>query len=732
MRASFLRSSLMVAAGLSPAAAAQETLPKTTSLAQSHGLQQEGNRLRGGGADYRVVFSNGAMEFTPALGSKAPRTQTLRLRAQHVRRGLDVVAGADGQAPAQRDGNTVSFVHPGFVERYQVRPEGVELSLVFERRPAGDGDLIVAVAVETGLALRSDSALEVRYADGELGGVRIGGVTGIAADGRRQAGALRLSGAQLELVLPQAFVDAADYPLVVDPLISTDFTLAPASSWSEMSPDAAYDEGVGQWLVAWQRSFSSGDAEIRCQRVNILGGLVGTTLFLTATAGHAAAPTVASTNLSNRYLVAWQQAPTVFGQYDIYCAAVNLDGTFTAAVPVATTASDEVSPQAAGEFTNVDDDVLLVWWAPGAAMACQISLPAGTGNPVPFDTTILYAGTVGYGSPRISKSGGGFGWFMVVFDLDPWAEQIAAVMVDRELSFLVSTVTAIETGNGVINPDLDGDGVFFHIVYERDNGANGVDVFCRKVRFDQTTPPHLDTSYPPVALDPASGTQRDPTVGFLGHKYAAAWIDDTGFLTSQIVMKEIDPVTCGPCGPTSVITGSHVYQDSLQIATQYSNSAGSTDGAILLFASAANAPPFNSAVECQLFEEFAGGAVNTVAPGCGQGGVAGSSGAFSIGNSNFAFTLSGGPPSAAGAVFVASAPGAPIVCGACTITPPTISFGLPYAGGSSSLPVPVPCDPNLVGGTLEVQWWVVGTPSTPCGFLAGLGFSNRLHATIGY
>ncbi len=120
-----------------------------------------------------------------------------------------------------------------------------------------------------------------------------------------------------------------------------------------------------------------------------------------------------------------------------------------------------------------------------------------------------------------------------------------------------------------------------------------------------------------------------------------------------------------------------------------------------------------------------GGPVTPIDAGCGNGGTAGVSGPLALGNVDFAFTLSGADPAATLAVFVLNAPVAPLPCGACSLTPPLVSAGLPLAGGATLLPTPIPCNMALIGGALQFQWWVAPTAVSPCALLPGASFSGR-------
>jgi hypothetical protein len=70
-------------------------------------------------------------------------------------------------------------------------------------------------------------------------------------------------------------------------------------------------------------------------------------------------------------------------------------------------------------------------------------------------------------------------------------------------------------------------------------------------------------------------------------------------------------------------------------------------------------------------------------------------------------------------------------CGSCNLVPPLLTVPASVSLGRASIPVPVPCDPLLLGAVLRVQWWTVGARYTACSLAPNVGFSDVLDATIG-
>ncbi|HEX5054815.1 MAG TPA: transposase [Planctomycetota bacterium] len=191
-------------------------------------------------------------------------TQHLALSKPTVTRGGTTLAVNASPSPVARALVASCARAEGVEERFDVQPDGVELTWTFAARPAGEGDLVVRYAVHTSLG-------EPTAVDGGLlfacdhGGVRIGRVTGVDARGRRVGGAVQWDGSGVAFSLPASFVDGAAYPIVLDPTMGTTFTVNGSITGIDSDPDAAYDATTDRWLVVWLKTFSATDVRPDCQ-----------------------------------------------------------------------------------------------------------------------------------------------------------------------------------------------------------------------------------------------------------------------------------------------------------------------------------------------------------------------------------------------------------------------------------------------------------------------------------
>jgi hypothetical protein len=209
---------------------------------------------------WKAGFGKQGATFVPHPGGGGPSVgATFRLRAAQVA-GLALPVAA--AVEAARDGMRIDYERGGAVERYELRGEGIEQQFVLRELPAR-GDLVLEVAVATALACEPAGAGFVFVGDDEEdgSGIRYGAAVAIDAAGRRCDVATTWCDGALRLVVPGAFVAAAELPLLVDPLIGSATVLA-ASSVELSAVDLAYDHSQQRWYAVYERHFSATDHDV--------------------------------------------------------------------------------------------------------------------------------------------------------------------------------------------------------------------------------------------------------------------------------------------------------------------------------------------------------------------------------------------------------------------------------------------------------------------------------------
>jgi hypothetical protein len=687
--------------------------------------------LWGCGADYKVRFDAAGIEFIPALGKRAPHNLPLTYQLESVGRGADALLL---QAPVRSHaGSRVEYARGPLVERYDLREAGVEQSFVFSTLPAGKGDLVVRGALASGLPVRADGDGLVLERDG-VGGMRIGGVTGIDARGQTARGTVRHVDGVLELSLPASFVDTAALPLVLDPLIGSVFS-AFTFDLEDRNPEVAYDVTNDLFLVVFERIFSSTDSDIHGQRVSSAGALVGTRVYVENTVTNCFGPSVANSNVTNQFVVSWSRSSDIEARgVDAASAALS------AVIVVAGGADTQIQADLGGEATLADDDVLCTWWntTQGRIEAAQIGF-----NPdnslFAWDTTTVYeSGTVPPSNPRISKGGGTTGNHMIVFQVDYTTDNDPAFcIVSRELS-LLATRTSLETAFSEQRfPEVDGDGMQWVVAWETEDPAfpTSNDIVCRGVVWNPHATAGQQSSFTSGITSVTADANDDETYPFVvktGSSALVGWTDADGINFFSTYFKSLDPASCQPCEQTTqyALVGSLPIDIAGTGASTMSG--GGDDDRVLLVLETDNTvtPPVRD-IQAQLWESADG---TTVALGGSCGNSAGTlrTNCARVGNASFALALQGAGSNTP-AFAVVSRNAISMRCGPCRmIADPYTGFAqlaTTNAAGSASLSLPIPNVASIRGIDFHVQW-IVAEPVSPACAVFGADMTQAVRLTI--
>lgn len=607
------------------------TAPSAAVWRDAHGVCALDGRLWANGPDYRVELDEHGIEYAAAFGTRAATTQTARFDLIGFGRAGAALVAAAADVPELSTGTAVYERGSGVQEIYQTRRDGIEQSFVFATAPAGSGDLVVRMAV-TSTLLRAGASDGLALEAPGLGAITIGAVTGIDARGARAAGALRWVGSELELSLPAAFVDAAAYPLVLDPLVGTKFEVDsdPTDLHDDVSPAIAHDTTSGNYLIVWTRSFALGDSDIRGQRVSDLGSLVGSLIGIESGATispSAQSPAVGNVNLTNMYLVAWQSAAGFLAQSDIVCRTVNpATGAVSAGtLTVGASPTFDSRPAIGGEAQLSDDEAIVVWAeTSGGIRARQVNVPA-SGNPALVGAELVVSDTSAATwddfAPAISKSTGYGGNFVIAWEryfggaATPYYDVRYAV-IDRNANLLVSIKTLTSSsGTDERNVAVAGDGAKFEVVYQQEPvGGGNSDVYGNRLTYISGASAAVGPQVP-IAAGPFD--ESDPDVANTLDSVVVAYVG-TSILSSNspIIVQALDQVDLTPCGLSGVLSDAALDYASPALssaAESTTNSAG--DVLVAIYAEDTSTSP--GEIWAQLFKPVVG--LNTEITGCGGG-----------------------------------------------------------------------------------------------------------------
>ena len=348
-------------------------------------------------ARYTALLSAGdGLRYLPK--SAGGKTSELRVRLKSVTSGAlalfdrDTDVSADTEVAVAKGAGVISYWRaPSLEECYEPRGDGIEQSFVLDAKPAGDKDLAFAFDME----LKDLVALPAR--SGRNGGILFADKTGAIAVRYGQVMVRDAGGKSLivepvldaaamsaHFAIPLAWLDQAQYPIVIDPLVGSDFAVSnPGNSanngidqptvcagstnylvaWTDYSAGPAFPQIVGavvtqagvsstpfaissnvglpqpwrlqriecafdgaNWLLVW--------ADVRQAGVGIYGAIVGSTgtlfggtdFLIAATTGNVTEDPLVSFNGTN-YLVAWTDTPpSLLNGSQVYYTFVNSSG----------------------------------------------------------------------------------------------------------------------------------------------------------------------------------------------------------------------------------------------------------------------------------------------------------------------------------------------------------------------------------------------------------------------
>ena len=664
------------------------------ALRAGHATIDVDGRIEAYGRAFKARFEPGRVEYLPALGATAQRDHPLSFALERVTRGGSLVHEAEPVRPS-RAGDLVVYARGAELEeRYSVSAEGVHQTFLFASLPAGSGDLVVRGIVVTDLAPRPTPGGGLFFGDPELGGVRVGAVFGIDAEGRTAAGSLGVAGGALELVLPAAFVDTATFPVLLDPLLGTQTTLDDTSAIDSSPEIAKGDQG---YLVVWERSFSLTHQEVYGQRVdgfgNLEGGLVPISTGNGTLSREPAAGGVAS---ESNYLVAFTYAPNVLTTPQVRCVNVSFFewGDVSSSVAVAPSANIQSSPDVGGDLTETDDEAFVVWDEAGAGVRGRTVTATEDAAPVPVGAAFTIAATtatVDPINPRISRYVLTDVDFLVVWQRwvnDGASSFVAGRMYDRNGNAR-SSETALHS-NGFVkhaNPDCDGDDDAFLAAWQQSESlaATEYDIVCRAITWDGSS---LLLSSPVRAVEEGDmDNETSPSVALTNSNAIVGYLDRDGADTNAY-LKNVDPFTAFATGEVALTSGATSTEVSL---------AGWSSSDIVL------AVWDDGDVDDILGQRYSGVGTNVgEGGGCGVQGQAVIPGALA-GNANFAIHLRGATPNVLGACVIGQSE-FPIACGTCTLVPNLETVLYDQTDGLGNAIVTLPLSPAYGGLTFWSQW----------------------------
>ncbi len=697
------------------------------------------------GPIWRARFDGEGMHMQPALGRRVREVQHLSLSAEGWWR--EGAAGSFAESSPRVEGDTVLYSRAGgVIERWAVGPEGVEFSFEFPQRPAGRGDLVVALRLDTSLPSLGPTPEGGWRFGVECGsGIAIGSVLGIGACGTRLPGELNYTGGRLELRLDGDFVDSVAYPLLIDPPVGPVLTMD-STQWADRRPAVAYDAGSQVYLVAWERTISADLAKVYFRRVTAAGALLGPVRTFAGN-GVWANPQVANVRGAGMFVIVMEVAHAfATPEYSISAGTVlAAEASVTTFEPnlcrFVVSSSPLRNPDVAG--LGVSGGVphfLVVWQDTGnndiRAQRLEVDATGFPQFPNPSFTIVANTLTATHSEPRISSSTGPSQRYLVVWRtsvfLPSSSTSLRGRLVRLNGTFDGPAQTLVSlSGEQVGRPALDGFENRWLVAFERwgSSGNKGISA----LRVDAAGGAGTLSPGPLVELAPAGSLSQNqhPEVAWNPTKSWVTWIQSIPLVGANLRLVGLDSATCTICeGPSAAISLSGSSNSFAAVATPTSGGVLSGTGGLLAWSENDGSLP--KVFAKRLVLTSGGGSVQNLGGGCGSGGSASLGGVPSIGAPSLNFALSGLPLQPSFAVLNLSPAVVPFTCGPCAWIPFATTFNVNVPPlGFTSLSLPVPCLPGLVGGMLDAQWTVFTPGAAPCDLGPDLSLSNRLRLTFG-
>ena len=569
------------------------------------------------GAAYKSSVSAQGVQYIPFLGADAPRNFPVHFDVRTCT--INGVALATAGRSVKETGQALELDRGSLVERWSYTQHHAEQSFHFATLPAR-GELVLEIAWSSELLASSNS--EGFVFSNEHGGVRYGRATALDASGAMLELTSELRDQSIVIHVPADFVQRAQLPLIVDPVVST-FDVD-ASTFDDQYSDCVYDTTSSRWLVAYQETFSATDFDVYTRLFDANGTLISGA-YVDNSAEAWTAPSVANVNYDGRFLVVSGTGPTASatGRF-IKGRIANAAGVFTwgPVINISGASPDtNLYPDCGGDPAANDLGRFCVAWQRDAAAGRQIVYrnlnSDGTfvqAAPVVLDTS------VGANYASVSKGNGALYWAITwsrcpssVSNCDAWfaavnylgavttaATPIAATAAAENRAQVSSRVIASDTFM-VANELVVGTDTDIQLRLLRNDGV----VLSTKL-LSELEGRTLSGDYILASLD-ADGTRFTLAYDFSGAS-RDTYVASLTTLGNEVVLAE-------PSRPLGAVS----TESELNVAVGSRYSSGGVAGRSLCTWTRLPAGSFSGDVKGSFFEPQQGGGVVTFCAGDGRG-----------------------------------------------------------------------------------------------------------------
>lgn len=475
------------------------------------------------GRNYKMIFDATGAQYLPRFGSRAEKNLPLHF------------AFADAPLSITRTHDRVVLERESFTEIYDLGLDAVEQSFQIEHRD-WDGDLVFRVPLATELETLEPGGAGLRFGRSDLGEVHYGDATILDAASRRVFAPSRRVEGGIEIVVPDAFLDRAVFPIVIDPVIET-FTIDTGTD-DMRNADVAYSSTNNLFVVVYERVQSAADTDLLQQRFDLAGNSLEQ-IALAASSDDERDPAIAYA--SGNFLTAWRNTTNSFfvvtriKARNRLSASTTLGTTFDVSSALDNTES-EPDVGATSQGTGFPFVITFIHVSTSPAGIDQSVVVTQTANSSAISATRveIFSNSFDYfAHARVTQQVRFGGRWFVTYETED-NPLVGAAELDIN-GFLIDPATGLLDGltfqvcdlpsNDDNSPDVGGDGVDLLVAWNSKVTGQDADLLGQRYRFDGALT-KLGGTFSLSDLDHDGADtleQLEPAIGFDGARFAVAY-----------------------------------------------------------------------------------------------------------------------------------------------------------------------------------------------------------------
>lgn len=322
---------------------------------------QEEDGLWVRGRTFKARANAEGFTYIPFFGSRASQNWPIEMRLARVTNGAAEVPFL-GKAEVVRHGDTLHLERGAVDADYHVATGAVEQTFTIDA-PFAAADLVVTLDLITELGVTPDGeGFRFSGPDGDVG---YGAAIAFDGAGARTAVETAIDGETIVLTVPASFVQAAEGPITIDPVIET-YTVDTTNN-DQTDCDVAYDLTSDTFIYVFEDTFSSTDPDLYYRRLEP-DGTQASAGWINLSADLWRDPSIANLNHADSCLVVAVRetvgGPEIVGRIlDITDNSVDpvLVIGNTSNVPGGTTWDNE-NPDVGGNSSTATSSVFMVVW----------------------------------------------------------------------------------------------------------------------------------------------------------------------------------------------------------------------------------------------------------------------------------------------------------------------------------------------------------------------------------